>query len=168
MRKLIHKASRQLSMLQHMIKFDKLNGVVGSVNAGVVVAKGCLKHKRRRVSIAVGRGVVGASVSAKTLFVGNLSVVADEQLDVLILGRVGEVGDETEALNAIATGEANHVLVQHGHDLHIQRRILAEDVLGAKQARLLGGVPMPLKGVAVVAIGDAGVGEDSAKNLEDH
>jgi hypothetical protein len=132
MGQLVHKASGELCVLEHMVKVDMFDGVVGSVDVGVVVSERCLENEGRRVAIAVGRGMVRAGVSANTLLVGDVSVVANEQLEVLVLSRVGEVSHQAEALDSISARVANHVLVQHGHDLHVESSILAEDVLGAQ------------------------------------
>ena len=112
--------------------------------------------------------MIRAGIAAQGLLVGNVCVLSDEELEELVLTGVGVVHDKTEALDAVAALEANHVLVQHGHDLHVEGGVLAEDVLRAQKTRLLGTVPVPLQGVAVVTLSNAGVSQHSAEDVKVH
>jgi hypothetical protein len=58
-----------------MVEVDVLHGVVGGVDVGVVVAEGSLEDERRGVSVAIGRGMIRASVATGGLLIGNVGVL---------------------------------------------------------------------------------------------
>lgn len=161
MGKFINETSRDLDVLSNVVKVDIGNGIVRRMDVRVVVSKRRLKEKRRGESVAVGRGVIRASITTLRLFIWNIGVLFNQNLEEVVLTGIRVVSDETKPLHSITALVANHILVQHGLDLNSKARIGVEDVLRAKQASLLGRVPVKLDSIVMVALGNSGVLEES-------
>lgn len=73
--KLVSKAQGHLSVLQHVVKGQVLNQVLGSVDLLVAVLKGRFDDESRRIASLGSRGVVGAGVAALGLDPRNVTVL---------------------------------------------------------------------------------------------
>lgn len=74
-RQFVHVPGRHLRVLQDVIERDILHRVIRTVDVRVMVAERGLEDERRRITIAVGRRVVGAGISADSLLVGDIGVL---------------------------------------------------------------------------------------------
>lgn len=73
--KLEHKAKRHLGVFEHVVKRQVLDKVVDTVDVVIRVLKSRLDDEGRRVASLAGRGMVGASIAALGLNIGNLAVL---------------------------------------------------------------------------------------------
>lgn len=62
-------------MLQHVVEAQKLDLVLGRVDAGIAVGEVGLDDKGGRVAVFTGGGVVGAGVAAFRQHVGDVAVL---------------------------------------------------------------------------------------------
>ena len=62
-------------MLEHVLDADVLHCVVGRVDVGVAVVVVRLEDEGRRVAVASGGRVVGASVATGSLNIANVAVL---------------------------------------------------------------------------------------------
>lgn len=73
--KFIQKSEKQLSMLQHVLGVNVLDGVIGCVDVRIAVVKRSLEDERSRVSVPCSRAVVRARVAADTVDALNVGIL---------------------------------------------------------------------------------------------
>ena len=78
---LISQTESQLGVLQHMLKAQVLQLVLGSVNFLVAVLEAALDDERTWVTSLACTGVIGASITTLGLDIWNIAVSGDDLLD---------------------------------------------------------------------------------------
>lgn len=81
--KLVQESKNKLSMLEHVIGVNVLDGVLGCVNVRVAVLEHRFEDERSRVSVPRSRAVVRARVAANTVDPFNICVLQAHQSSLL-------------------------------------------------------------------------------------
>ena len=156
-----------------MRKTQVLNLVLRGMNLVIAVLEITLDDKRTRIPILGGTGMITTRIPALGQHVRDVAIAVDDLLDELGEARVDKVGDDADRLGEPGLERlvhvARHVLLDHGADVagRVALSVRLEERLRAKQAALLGGVPVELECVGMVAVDDRIIFQDRGERFED-
>ena len=157
-------------MLQHVIKVQVLDLILGCVDLVVAVLEVTLNDEGTGVASLASTGVIRACVAALGQDVRNVAVCGDNLLDELSEAGVHEIGDDTNTLwlSSIKCllDVAGHVLLEHGLDITPSLLVGLEDGLRTKQTALLSTVPVKLDSILLFAADNVLVEKQNTQSLE--